>query len=324
MTSPNDLALAGFTPGGLRFLWDSTTLGAFKTCPRYYQYRYVDGWGNNHESAHLRFGQEFHRTLQDYHICRAADMPHPEALLDTITGLHRRVWNWHPDPTTRAGRYKNATTVTELVIDYLDTFGANDPVTTWILYDGSPAVELSFRFEIDSTITDPTTCLTYPITLTGHLDRVGVFNDDLWVLDYKTTTTTLSSNYFAQYSPSNQMSLYTIAGKIALNQPIKGVIIDAAQVLLEKPHAFQRGFATRTEAELNEWLRDLTHYVHAAAEMTCANYFPCNDTSCGTYGGCTFRDICSRHPDIRETYLRANFTNLPPDQRWIPGADRNK
>ena len=68
------------------------------------------------------------------------------------------------------------------------------------------------------------------------MDRVVSFNDQLFVMDHKTTITTPSQYYFNQYEPHNQMTLYTIAGQVVLNAPIKGVIVRAAQILLDKEH----------------------------------------------------------------------------------------
>src|SRR5207253_6250737 len=170
---------------------------------------------------------------------------------DTIRALHSRVFNWMPDRSARAGRYKNRETIVGLVVDYLDHF-ADDPASTFILDDGSPAVELSFRYELDwgpsvdgnwAPIRDGGPVHSQPYLLCGHLDRVVNYLDGLYVMDRKTSISTLSSYYFDQWTPSNQMTLYTFAGKVILHSPIKGVIIDAAQVLLEKPNAFQRGFA---------------------------------------------------------------------------------
>jgi hypothetical protein len=52
------------------------------------------------------------------------------------------------DITAKAGKYKNRETFISLVVDYLDHFGI-DPAETYIKSDGTPAVELSFRFELD-------------------------------------------------------------------------------------------------------------------------------------------------------------------------------
>lgn len=331
-----------FLPGtNIQFAWDSTSLGYIKTCPRLYQYIMIEGWSTRDESIHLRFGIEYHAALQAYAIARAEGMKHEDAIHETIRSLHARVHNWEPDRNTRAGKYKNRETIVGLVVDYLDHFGEADPAETFILDNGKPAVELSFRFELDwgpAAATkwrslDPgndedhlrmakgelsDTAPTQPYLLSGHLDRVVTFADDLYVMDRKTSVTTLSGYYFDQWTPSNQMTLYTLAGKIMLNSPVKGVIIDAAQVLLEKANAFQRGFAYRTEDQLTEWLGDIRYYLREAEDFAVANYWPQNDTACHKFGGCQFREVCSKSPIVRDQLLAASFDKLPPEERWNP------
>ena len=220
------------------------------------------------------------------------------------------------------------------MVDYLDHF-ADDPAQTYILNDGTPAVELSFRFELDwgPEVADErcngwerrvliARVRPQPYLLCGHLDRVVSFNDQLLVMDRKTSTTTLSAYYFNQYEPHNQMSLYTLAGKIILNAPIRGVIIDAAQVLLEKPNAFARGFTYRTEDQLEEWLADLRVTLAFAESCATTGHFPMNDTSCDKFGGCRFRGVCSKSPSVRDRFLAADFTKLPENERWNPMAVR--
>jgi hypothetical protein len=312
-----------FLPGtSIQFAWNSTCLGLLKTCPRLYQYTVIEGWGSRDESIHLRFGIEYHSALQDYAIARAAGTDHPAAIHETVRLLHRRVYDWNPDRNSRAGKYKNRETIVGLVIDYLDHF-ADDPAETFVLEDGSPAVELPFRFELDwgpqapkFTPSTGTIEAGQPYLLSGHLDRVVNFSGDLYVMDRKTSMSTLSSYYFNQWSPSNQMTLYTLAGKIMLNSPIKGVIIDAAQVLLEKPNAFQRGFTYRSDDQLDEWLVGLRYWLHSAETYATNGYWPQNDTSCDKFGGCKFREVCSRSPQVREQYLRATFDKLDPIETY--------
>jgi hypothetical protein len=208
-------------------------------------------------------------------------------------------------------------------VDYLDHFH-DDPAETFILENGSPAVELSFRFELDwgpeRSMSDGYGAPPHnqPYLLCGHLDRVVDFNNDLYVMDRKTSVSTLSGYYFDQWTPSNQMTLYTLAGKVMLNSPIKGVIIDAAQVLLEKPNAFARGFAYRTADQLDEWLLDLRYWLGQAEAFATADYWPQNDTACHKFGGCQFREVCSRSPQVREQYLKGSFDKLAPEDRWNP------
>ena len=318
-----------FLPGtNIQFAWSSTGLNLLKECPRKYQYTVIDGWGSRDESIHLRFGIEYHTALQDYAVSRANNINHDDAIHDTIRALHNRVFDWNSDRNSRAGKYKNRKTVASLVIDYLDHF-VDDPAETVILDNGTPAVELSFRFELDwgpnaafGVDTEDGQNKNQPYLLCGHLDRVVNYADHLYVMDRKTSISTLSGYYFDQWSPSNQMTLYTLAGKIMLNSPIKGVIIDAAQVLLEKPNAFARGFAYRTADQLDEWLLDLRYTLAQAEAYATANYWPQNDTSCTKYGGCQFKEVCSKSPAIRETYLKGTFDKTGLDQAWNPFYER--
>ena len=219
----------------IQFAWDSTCLGLIKTCPRLYQYTMIDGYVAKGESIHLRFGIEYHQALQDYDIARAEGTSHEDAVRSSISELVRRTHDWSVDETVKPGKYKNRTTLISLTLDYLDHY-VDDPAETYIKSDGKPAVELSFRFELDwgpngwhhgdtYTNADP-----QPYLLCGHMDRVVSFNDQLFVMDHKTTTTTPSQYYFDQYEPHNQMTLYTIAGQVVLGAPIKGVIVRAAQI----------------------------------------------------------------------------------------------
>ena len=340
-----------FLPGThIQYAWSSTTLDLLKTCPRKYQYTVIDGWGSRSDSIHLRFGIEYHHALQDYAIARAEGMKHEDAIHECIRALHARVWNWNPDRNTRAGKYKNRETILGLVVDYLDHFGGDDPAKTVILDDGKPAVELSFRFELDWGPQQGPRCTglgdchklgenaklysgeswscpscdktTQPYLLCGHLDRVVTFHDELYVMDRKTSISTLGTYWFDQWSPSNQMTLYSLAGEIMLNQPVKGVILDAAQVLLEKPNTFVRGFAYRSTDQLTEWLTDLRYFLREAEDYATAGYWPQNDTACNKYGGCEFREVCSRSPAVRETFLAAQFDKTDLNQAWNPFYDR--
>jgi hypothetical protein len=325
-----------FLPGTkIQFAWDSTSLSLIKTCPRLYQYTMIDGWGHRGESIHLRFGIEYHHALEFYAHQRADGVKHEIAIQNTVREVLVRTEDFAPDVATKTGKYKNRDTLLSLVVDYLDHF-IDDPCETYIKSDGTPAVELSFRFELDfgpeynsfypCTQQELAACggnagkklPAQPYLLCGHLDRVVTFNDHLFVMDHKTTTTTPGDYYFNQYTPDNQMTLYTIAGQMVLHSPIKGVMIRAAQIMLEKPHRFITGFAYRTEDEIEEWISDLRLHLSLAEQYATMGYWPMNDKSCNMYGGCRFREICSKSPHVREMFLKADFDKLEPHKRWNP------
>lgn len=324
-----------FLPGTkTQFAWDSTSLGALKTCPRYYQYTMLDGYVAKDENIHLRFGQEYHSAIQDYENCRAGTMDFEDAVRETVHRLLVRINDWDVDHTHKPGSYKNARSLLFMVVSYLDEY-RNDPCKTLILDNGKPAVELSFRFELDwgpQSVTkqsfvqgQPSFCsdvIAQPYLLCGHLDRVVTFNDDLFILDHKTTTTTPSDYYFAGYSPNNQMTLYAFAGQVVLGTSIAGVIVEAAQITLQEPNKFVRRPTYRPADLFDEWLADLEYHLNAAEAYAAADHWPMNDTACGNYGGCRFREICSKSPAVRDRFLQANFIKLPEEERWNPLRSR--
>ena len=342
-----------FLPGTkVQFAWDSTSLGLLKTCPRLYQYVIIEGWTTKGESTHLRFGIEYHKALEDYDHALALGQPRADAIRHSVKQLLIRTQGWDPESTAitdreiKAAKYKSRDTLLSLVIDYLDFF-ENDPAKTYIKADGKPAVELSFRLEMDwgpdasdgvsswETVEineiEPqpgfgpievkqkyTFKPNQPYLLCGHLDRVVDFHGSLYVMDRKTSQATLGQYYFAQYEPHNQMTLYTLAGQTVLHSPIKGVMIDAAQIMLTEPNRYVRGMTHRTPDQLEEWMNDLQILLRQAEEYANINHWPMNDTACDKFGGCKFREICSKDPAVRPRFLKANFIKQEEDERWNP------
>lgn len=313
-----------FLPGTkIQFAWDSTSIGYLKTCPRLYQLVMIEGWAPKDESVHLRFGGEYHSAIELYDKQKAEGATHEDAMIAAVREALCRTADWDVDTEARAGKYKNRRTLIQLLVDYFDKF-ADDPAETFILDNGKPAVELSFKFELpwgpkihEDHDTGEKFAST-PYLLCGHLDRVVEFNSDLYVLDHKTTTTTPSSYYFDGFNPDNQMTLYTFASQVVYHAPVKGVIVEAAQIKLVEPNEFKRGVTHRTQDQIDEWVRDLEFWLAQAEAFAEANYWPMNDTSCNKYNGCQFRGICSKSPHVRDKWLAGDFVKRTEEERWNP------
>lgn len=286
----------------LQVAWDSTSLGLLKTCPRKYFYQIIQGWRPKGQSIHLTFGIAYHSALEAYDKARCKDMDHEEAVIVAVRSA--LAFTDPPDPD----KNKNKFTLVRSVVWYLDKFGKDDPAKTIVLENGKPAVELSFRMGIGVEAADGSEYL-----LCGHLDRVVEFGNDVFVMDRKTTKSTMSDYYFNQFSPNNQMTLYTLASQIISKRAAKGVIIDAVQLAVGFSR-FARAFAYRTKAQLDEWFGDTVRYLRMAERMANEQSWPMNDTACDKFGGCPFREICAADPGVRELYLKSNF-----EQRiWDP------
>ena len=294
----------------LQWAWDSTSLGWFKDCPRKYQYHMIEGWASKAESVHLAYGILFHKALEDYDRLRQ-NATHDEAVREVTrraledTWIDGKPWRGARDlPSEDKVSLKSRENLIRTIVWYLDKF-KEDPAKTRIGPKG-PMVELNFQFEVDNDI-----------TLCGYLDRIVEFQGETFVMDRKTTTTTLGSYYFEQFDPDNQMSLYTIAGQVAFRLPVKGVIVDAAQIAVGFSR-FVRSFVFKTPDQINEWMKDLYIWVDQARLYATKSYWPMNDKSCHKYGGCPFRDICSKSPSVRDKFLESNFMK----REWNPLVPR--
>lgn len=282
--------------------WDSTSLGALKRCPRYYQYNIIEGYVSRNESAHLVFGSAYNNSLVTYHKQRAMGKDKEEATREAVRYAFATTWNSELDrPWSSSEPTKTRETLVRTVIWYLDRF-ADDPMETQVFSTGEPAVELPFRIhmDIDSNLTGES------YLLCGYLDRFVHFNGGSWITDWKTSKYQLDERYFQRYSPDNQVSQYDFAGTIIGHEPIQGVIIDAVQLGVTFSR-FQRANIKRTPMQREEWLADSIIYIRQNETFVENNHWPMNDTSCEKYGGCPYRTICSASPEIRPNLLKGLF-----------------
>lgn len=305
---------------GMQIAWDSTSLGTLKECPRKYYYSMIQSYRTKVESIHLVWGIMYHATLEAYDHAKAQGMNHDEAVRETIkkaltlTSVYDKIMNEETGeeqklfkPWDSGDSLKNRMTLIRATIWYLEHF-KDDPCETLILKNGKPAVELSFRMELGLPAPDGTNFM-----YCGHMDRLAIFNDDIWVLDRKTTKGQLNDKYFQGFTPDNQMSGYTMAAQVVFDTKARGVIIDGCQTAVGF-NRFKRGFAMRTARQTEEWLEDFSFWMKQAELFAEARYWPMNDKSCHKYNGCQFLEICSKDPAVRDKFLASGF-----DQKdWNP------
>lgn len=320
----------------MQVAWDSTSLGWLKQCPRAYRYQMILGWEPRTRGIHLTFGSLYASALERYAHTKASGSTHDEAVLAMVrwamensgtqdncpvcdgqgilhigseracdcpqcngTGGVFLPWT----PTEPEANFKNRYTLIRTLV-----WNAEDrltsPFSTLILDTGKPATELSFNFpafEIDNEL----------ICLTGHLDEVVTEPDgSLWIRDDKTTKSSLDASYFSRYTPDNQMSLYSFAGKIVLERPIRGVLVKAAQIGVNFSR-FRTAQIPRPNAVLEEWFEDTKFWIGQAKGFAERGHWPMNDKACFL---CSFKKVCAVSPSHREAHLREDFVS----RRWNP------
>lgn len=298
---------------GLQIAWDSTSMGALKECPRKYQLSIMEGWQPRTQSVHLTFGLHYHAALERYDHSRAQGESHEQAQRDAV--LCALIDSWDPilrKPWFSDHPQKNRLTLLRSIVWYLEQF-SEDTFETVILSNGKPAVELSFRLELDYVA--PT---GENFILCGHLDRLAKLGDEVFILDRKTTSSTISPDFFRKFSPDNQFSTYLFAGSVIYQHPINRIVVDGVQVAVTFSR-FQRGIVDRHSDQTIEWLRDMGFWLGQATVFAQQGYWPMNDKSCGNYGGCQFRGICSKPKAVRAQWLSAEFTRRTWDPLQVRG-----
>ncbi len=312
MPLPEDLSSnSSFSPTlpGLQIAIDSTSLGEFKTCPRRYYYSIIWGWVPKEENVHLRFGLLLHEARERYDRLRATGADHDDALERVLDVALKETWNRELGrPWISSHPAKNRGSLIRSIVWYLDALGQNDPLETIIDAEGKPLVELSFRF--DSGYYSAT---GESVVLCGHGDRIAKLAGDAYWVDVKTTKSALDMKYFAGFTPHNQFSLYDIAGQVVYHQKTRGVIVDALQVGATFTR-FKRHPVPRTEQHREEWIASFGWWFRLMEQSAQAQDWPMNESSCDLYGGCRFREICSKSPSSREQWLDQRFTR----RSWDP------
>lgn len=289
-----------FRDDGLQIAWDSTSLGSFKSCPRKYYYEIVLSYRSKLEAAPLKFGIIYHAALEAFDHCKVKG-DHIGGVRAAIKHVLTECWDAETQTYWEAALDNTRSTWTLLrsVIWYCDQY-EEDNLSVIQLATGKAAVELSFSFDSGYELDGE------PIHLCGHLDRLVTLGEQTYISDRKTTKTTLGDRYYQQFHVDNQMSLYSMAGKIVYDTPVAGVIIDACQVGVTFSR-FGRAITRRSRPILEEWHKDLGFWLNRAKESVQAEYWPMNDKACFL---CDFKEVCASPPGLRKQKLDTNFHKM--------------
>lgn len=279
-----------------QFAWDATSLAAFEKCPRYYKWKNLEGWQPHERSDHLTFGIAYASALEKYHKLRFNGSTYEEALHEVVKITLTTTFNW-----TSQHKTKTRENLIRTIVWYLEEFSSSSIKP--IVINEKPAVELSFTLPLNDTY-----------LYCGHMDSVVTYCNSPYIMDQKTTGTTVGPYFFQKFTPDIQVTGYTWAGIQMFQLPIKGVIIDAAQVAMGFSR-FERSFVTRSKQNLEEWVEMSLKTMEEARISFHTDTFRMNRSSCGNYGGCEFRSVCSRAPEFHLRALQADFVQQP---RWDP------
>ncbi|MCH7995173.1 MAG: PD-(D/E)XK nuclease family protein, partial [Planctomycetes bacterium] len=182
---------------------------------------------------------------------------------------------------------------------YFTHFGwKSDPIQPAV-FNNQPAIEYTFSIPLE--ISHPET--SEPILYTGRYDMIGIYNDQLFIVDEKTCKQ-LGPTWGNNWRLRSQITGYCWAAH-QFEYPVAGAIIRG--ICFTKEIKFAESIQFRDKWEIERWYEQLNRDIEKMIKCWEDDYWDFNlDTSCTNYGGCQFIDICkAKHA---KKWLDSEFT----------------
>ena len=309
-------------------VWDSTIRAAFANCQRKGYWEFIRNIRKPGGNIHQLFGGCFARAMEaarrSFYI---HDRPQEEAIFEGIIAA-TEMWDKaegdslvpHKGPSAN----KNYAGLVDAIDSYFTRWSLeDDSISPLRLPNGDLFIEKTFAFPIDGT-SHPVTGA--PIIYAGRLDMLGEWKDaGVYVVIDEKTSSSLGDAWASSWPMRGQITGYmhgsAIYGYKVRHAHIRGIGI------LKQDITFAENLQNREDWQIENWLIQVRKDINRAA----ATYIQmCNDPSplekhwdqnfdsvCGSYGGCSYMDLCtSQNPD---RWLRGNYETV----EWNPLRERD-
>jgi hypothetical protein len=291
----------------LQLSWDATSLKEIMFCPRRYHYSQILGFKTEKESHHLVFGRYYHSALGVYDSHLAANNGYAIAREEAVLAALFYGYGWNSED-----KAKNRFSLWRTVQWYTEQYPPDkDVVKTVVDSDGKPLIEQRFSFSLPFSAPNG-----YDYICCGYFDSVVEAMQACYVRERKTTGKTVNTEWFQTFGVDIQIDIYSIGCKICFDVPVRGVLIDGAQVAVNFSR-FYRAPSLRTEPQLEETLVDVEHWIKQAEQYALERYWPKASRFCFM---CPFRVVCSKDPASRTAALLGNFRV----EDWDPTLERSE
>lgn len=276
---------------------DNTALALYQSCPRKYDFamrRHRRKSGA--PTPAIAYGSIWHKIMEFHYKSNGALLEDTELYVQLAT---------HWEPHGKADDHRTFERAWLEYGNYVKRWGMPEQEgAKTVGWPDSPAIEIS------ANVSWPGAAHPYA----GKIDRIIELNGQYFVEDHKTTSR-MGNYYFSQFELSNQMMGYVwIAKMLVPSIQIAGVRINA-HCVLKKEGKFERQIISYSKDRLDEWAENYNNVVARLTKDYETNNFPGHYTNCdGKYGMCTYSEVCSMPPRLRERVLEADFDHNP----WNP------
>tara|TARA_R110000824_G_scaffold22240_6_gene81700 strand:- start:6235 stop:7185 length:951 start_codon:yes stop_codon:yes gene_type:complete len=282
-----------------QIIWDASSLSSFLACPRLYKFTNLTGYKLKMFASVTGFGSAIHDGFEILDRYKFENKTKDKAVLEATTHI---IKEYGEGLNKCEDRVRNLEAALRIIVWRAEEFW-EDNLKIATMPNGSPCLEQRFEVPFGEQ----------GHRLSGRIDKIVEMDNRLYLCDTKTTKATLTDFYFKNFEPSNQIYAYMWAAKHMLGLNIAGFIIDAVQTAANFCR-FNRNIFNVSNSAIKEWYHDSQYAVSLADAYSLNQYYPANFTSCGNYGGCKFRGVCSESPDHREAILQEDFNKEPhPD-----------
>lgn len=285
---------------------DSTTIAAFRSCPRKAYLEFFEHWKPGEQSVHLVAGAAYAAGLEaarrEYYI----NSQSPEHAI--AAGLHALVTSYGdfqcpPDSAKSLERTAGA-------LEYYFSrypLGA-DKAIPLELPGGKTGIEFNFLEPLE--ILHPET--GNPILYSGRMDMMCSY-DGMRLGEDDKTTSQLGASWPRQWDLRSQFTGYTWGARQA-GIKLDGFLVRGVSILKTKYDTME-AITYRPEWMLNRWYEQVLRDIRRMIQAWESGYFDFNlDHACAEYGGCPFRGVCQMHDPA--PLLRTQFQR----RRWDPVA----
>lgn len=278
-------------------VWDSTTIGTLRSCPRKMFLQYMEHWKPGEDSVHLIAGGAFASGLEETRKAFYVDGLHPDDAIARGLGVLMKKYGTYEAPEDSPKSWLRMAGALEY---YFSEYPLGmDGAKPHIFGSGEHGIEFSFAEPLP--VTHPETGL--PLVYAGRSDMVADSFGGLFIYDDKTTSQ-LGPSWIRQWDLRSQFTGYCWAMRSHGFHPTGCVVRGVA--ILKTDYKTAQAITYRSDWEVDRWLAQVVRDIERAKVMWEEGYWDYNlDHACTEYGGCVFQRVC-KSPDP-ERWLKMGF-----------------
>jgi hypothetical protein len=266
---------------------DSTMRSDWVACPTRFHYSFGRKFGSPEGSTDLIAGGSFAKGLE---VLRKCYYGQKMSIRDSYEqGVLAAMQDYGDHQPPEHKKQKSLERVIEALADYIAHYNpATDHIKPYMVGANKDEPCVEFTFSLPLPILHPES--GEPILYAGRFDMLGVRNDQLVVVDEKTTSQ-LGPTWVNKWNLRGQFTGYIWACQ-QYGYPVLGAIVRGVS-FLSKSFGHAEAIQLRAQWEVDQWYEQLLHDVRGMVRAWEENWYDqAFDEACADFSGCPFQSLC--------------------------------